>query len=135
MISVLITLLIFIGSVALSTMAILALFKYTMKRLGMREVQKDGVLLAEHGIEYVGFLWLIKLRADYADVESVELVPYHKAFLLHLRYALTSHWMCKRVCTDVVVIKLKGSRMDKTLFITPEDAAGFVDKLKAKIGL
>ena len=135
MISVLVTLLVFVGSIALCTFAVLTLFRYLMKWLGMREVQKDGVLLADQGIEYVGFIWLIKHSASYTDIETVEFVSYPKAWFLYFRYGPTGQWMCKQVGTDVVVIRLKGLRMTKTLFVTPENASEFVDKLKVKMSI
>jgi hypothetical protein len=131
--SVLAQLFVIFASLALCTIAVLMFFKYTMKWLGMTDVQKEGVLLTATGIEYVGFMWLIKLKANYTDVESVELIPYHKAWLRSSFLVGNCRWLCKRVASDVVAIRLKGGRKNETLLLTPEDPALFISMLRSKL--
>jgi hypothetical protein len=96
---------------------------------------RDGVILAQDGIEYLGFLWIVKLKASYADIEDIELLPYYTGLMsvMFFRYGLTPHWICKRSFCDIVVIKLKGYRMYKNLLFTPKDAATFIAQLKSRI--
>jgi len=131
--SVLVQLFVFIASLALCVTTVLMLFKYAMKRLGMTDVQKEGIILTATGIEYVGFLWLIKLKANYTDVESIELVPYYKAWMWSSFLVGNCRWLCKRVASDVVAIRLKGGRKKETLLVTPEDPALFISTLRSKL--
>ena len=67
-----IMLLLLLGSVAVATAAVLLLFRCYANVFGLREVLKDGVILTEKGIEYLGFLWLVKLEGKYDEVELVD---------------------------------------------------------------
>jgi hypothetical protein len=128
-------LLILVVSVALATTLILVLFRFATKLLGLQQVLKDGVVLTESGLEYLGFLWIVKMKAHYTDVESVELLPYNTGLIsfISFRYGFTSHWICKRTFSDVVLISLKGSRVYKKLLLTPKDAPAFVEQLRLRI--
>jgi hypothetical protein len=128
-------LLILCVSVALATTLILVLFKFVTRLLGLQQVMKDGVVLTENGLEYLGFLWVVKMKANYTDVESVNVLPYHIGLISFIlfHYGFTSHWICKRTCCDIVLISLKGSRIYKKLLFTPKDAPVFVEELQQRI--
>ncbi len=91
--------------------------------------------MTENGLEYTGFLMLFKLKVEYADIESVELYPYHKGILKCLisYNGIRSHWIRRRMCGDIVVISLAGSRIYKFLLFTPNDAQAFVEQLRIRI--
>jgi hypothetical protein len=128
-------LLILVASVALATTLVLVLFRFATKLLGLQQVLKDGVVLTESGLEFLGFLWIVKMKAHYTEVESVELLPYYTGLIsfIFFRYGFTSHWICKRTFSDIVLINLKGSRIYKNLLFTPKDAPAFVEQLRRRI--
>ncbi|HEY1718144.1 MAG TPA: hypothetical protein VGH42_07595 [Verrucomicrobiae bacterium] len=130
----LVILLIFFGSVALVAVITLTLFRFFTRLLGLKQVIKEGVVLTDDGLEYLGFLWLGKLKASYVDVESVEVLPFSKGLIsiLFFRYGLSSHWIGPRLFREMVAIKLKGQRVYKYLLFTPMDARVFAEKLKSR---
>jgi len=128
-------LLIFLGGAALVAVIVLTLFRSFAHLFGLKQVIREGVVLSDNGLEYLGFLWIGKLKASYADVESVEVLPFSKglASIPAFRYGLSSHWIGPRLFKEIVVIKLKGSRVYKYLLFTPMDPAMFVEQLRSRI--
>jgi hypothetical protein len=129
-------LLIFLGSLAVATLVVLSMLKLIIRRLGIGQLIREGVVLTDNGLEYLGFLWLVKRKVSYAGVESVEMVPYFKAFLssVFYRYGLSPIRRGTGALSKMVVIKLKTRHSFKYPLCTPEDASGFVGKLNSLIG-
>lgn len=130
-----IILVIFLASVAVVAVATLGLFRFISLKLGLKQVFDEGVVLTENGLEYLGFALLWKMRASYADVESVAIVPYFRALIsgIFYRYGMSALWIWTRPSHQVVVIKLKGRRFYKYILFAPKDASAFVQQLKSRI--
>jgi hypothetical protein len=130
-------LLIFLGCLAVATFVVLSLLKFAIRRLGIGQLIREGAVLTDNGLEYLGFLWLVKHKATYADVESVEITPYFKGYLsfVSYHYGLSPLWRGSRAVSKIVVIKLKTSRSSKCLLCTPKDSSTFVEQLKSRIKL
>jgi hypothetical protein len=129
--SISVLLILFCG-VALIATLIVVLFKLTAKLLGVQQVVGDGIVMTETGLEYGGFL---KLKANYADIESVELLPFNVGFFKCMFYynGFRSHWIRRTMFGDIVVITFKGSRIYKNLLFTPKDAPAFIEQLQRRI--
>src|SRR5947209_4002608 len=91
-------LLIFWGSVIVVAVITLTVFRFISRRLGLKQVLAEGVVMTENGLEYLGFAFLWKMKASYQDVESVESPPFVKglASAMFFRYGMSSLWICTR---------------------------------------
>lgn len=130
-----IVLVIFLASVTLVAMVTLGLFRFMSLKFGLKQVHEDGVALTKNGLEVLRIFGLGKMRLNYADVESVELLPSYKGPLatLLLRYRMSARWIGTRLFGQIVVIKLKGPRLFKYLLATPKEASAFVQQLRSRI--
>lgn len=128
-------LLIFLGSVALVAIVTMALFRFVTRSLGLKQVIEEGVVMTENGLEVLRFFGIGKMKVNYADVESVEVLPYYRGPLatLRLRYGMSARWIGTRLFHEIVVIKLKGPRVFRYLLSTPKNGPAFVEQLKARI--
>ncbi len=110
-------------------------FRYATRSVRLRELVQEGVLLTEKGLEFPRSFLIGTLKVNYADVESVELIPFYKALvsILCFRYGVSVRSACTRLFHEIVVVKLKGPRLIKYQLLTPKDPAAFVEKLNSRI--
>lgn len=127
-------LLMFLGSVVLVVVVTVVLFRLVTCSLGLKQVLEDGVALTEDGLEVLRFFGIGKMKLNYADVESVELLPYRGPLPeLHPRFRMSARWIGTRPFHQVVIIKLKGPRFFRYLLSTPKNGPAFVEQLKSRI--
>src|SRR5258708_6397812 len=79
-------------SLVLVILIAIAGFKLSSQSYRRSQLRADGAELTESHLELPGFLWLSKVRLSYADIESVELLPFTKgvASLLLFRYGIST---------------------------------------------
>jgi hypothetical protein len=129
----LIMLILLVFGVAILTALVIGSFLYLCKVRGMLQVVREGVVMAEDGIEYAGFMRLYKLHASYHEVKSVKLLPYHVAYFSYITFRYgPCRWLCNRLFSDVVLIELSNSKLCKYILFTPADCAGFMEKIRQK---
>jgi hypothetical protein len=58
-------LLIFVGSVAVATLLVVGLLKLAIHCLGIGHLIREGAVLAENELEYLGPLWVVKRKANF----------------------------------------------------------------------
>jgi hypothetical protein len=128
-------LLMFLGGVALVAVVVTFLFRTIIHKLRLEGVVQEGIIMTESGLEFLRFFGFGKTRVKYADVESVELLPFYKGPIaaLRLRYGMSARWIGTRLFNQIVVIKLRGPRMFQYLLATPNDPSGFAQQLKTRI--
>ena len=102
----------------------------------MRELARKGVLLGEDSFELTCYLRMGSMRLRYADVRSVQVLPYHRylAGLLLRHYGLRSwcgspFWPFRKV----VVVELGGRRVFRYQLFAPRDATGVAAELWARV--
>lgn len=128
--------LIVIASVAIIAVVTLFSFRLIVRKLGVKELIEEGVLLTENGIEFPRFIFAGKCSVEYGDIESVELLHFPQTLLARVRYgpsvssAPSARW---DFLGDTVMVKLKAPSFIQYYLFTPHDPAGFASKLKSQI--
>jgi hypothetical protein len=79
-------LLIFAGSVALVAFVTLKVFRLLTGALGLKEVLQEGFVMTDNGLEILGMFLIGKRKIPYADIKSVEFVPYKMEIVGQLRF-------------------------------------------------
>lgn len=99
------------------------------------QMREDGAEFSARHLELPGFLWVFKVRLSYADIESVQLVPFTKALisLLCLRYGISTRLIFTRLFSAIVVIKLKAPHFFHYVMITPKNPSRFVEQIQSRI--
>src|SRR5690242_14995252 len=75
-----------VAIVAMVAVATVVLMRYVLGKLGIKELVNEGIVLTENGIEFPRFVLMGRSMAGFADIESVELVPFPRSLTLRLRY-------------------------------------------------
>lgn len=102
----------------------------------MEDMVNEGIVLTENGIEFPRFGIMGVSKANYEDIESVELVPFPKSLTLRLRYSPSvistpsGRW---KFSLGTVVIKFKPPYAFQYHLFTPTDPAQLVKELKSRI--
>jgi hypothetical protein len=128
-------LLVILGSVALITVVTVGAMRFLTRASKSEQLHEDGIVLTEDGIEFLDFCWLGKTKVTYSELESVELIPFHKVLfsMLVFRYGLSLRAIYTRLPGQFVLVKLKGPRVFTRLLFTPKNPSVFVEQLKARI--
>ncbi len=69
-------------SVCLIAFVTVVLLRFMMRKLGIKELVEEGIVLTETGIEFPRFPFFGRSKASYKEIESVELVPFPKSLML-----------------------------------------------------
>jgi hypothetical protein len=122
-------------SVALIAVITVIVFRFFARTFGMEKVVEEGAALTENGLEFLSPFGLGKTTIIYANVESVELLPYYKGLfsIMLFRYGMSARWICTRFFSEIVVVKLREPRVFQHLLFTPKNPRSFVDELKSRI--
>jgi hypothetical protein len=129
-------LLVFGGAVLVSVVAV-ALMRYFYRVSGHEQVYKNGIVITETGIEYLGFPFLGTRKKTFNEIDSVELSPYFKVAIsaLLLRYGLNTNRVPPNFFGDILVIGFKHPNPVRYLFFcAPKDAVDIYEQLKSRIG-
>ena len=124
-----------VGSVILITIATVAIMRFTMRVSGTKQLHEDGIVVTDNGIEYLDFFWFRRAKASFSDIESVKLLPSHKAFLsaLLFNYGFSIRVIHTRFSKERVLVKLKGPRFFEYLLFTPRNPRFLVEQLSDRI--
>jgi len=122
-------------SLVLAVLIVVAWLKLSNRSYRVGQLRVDGAALTESHLELPGFLWLSVVRFTYADIESVERLPFAKGVisLLLFRYGISTRLIFTRLFQEIVVIKLKAPSFFKYVMITPRNAAAFVEQLQSRL--
>lgn len=123
-------------SVALVAVITLFVFRFLARSLGVRELVEGGVLLTESGIEFLKFSGLGKIKVNYSEVASAEMLPFFNGLISiwGFRYGLSVRWILTgNFSGKIVVVRLKGRRVSEYLCFIPKNAPAFVEQLKSRI--
>jgi hypothetical protein len=133
--SALLILLVVFGSAALVAVVTVALMRYSVRLSGHEQVFKNGIVMTDSGIEYLGFLYTGTRKAAYSEIDSVELSPYYKVAIsaLFFRYGISATKIPPYFFGKILVIRLKHPNPIEYHFFTPRDAAGFFEQLTSRI--
>jgi hypothetical protein len=124
---------------ALATIGGIALMRRYIRSSGHEHVINNGIVVTDDGIEYPGFLLWGTRKKEYAEIDSIDLIPYYKFVFLNMRQRF-GHWTelirgmsGGSLLGDIVVIKIKNPEATKHLLFQPKDAAGIHEQLKNRI--
>lgn len=132
-----IILLVILGALVLMGVGIVAVFRFVTRKLGIKELVDEGVLLTDSGIEFPRFPFMRRGRARYDEIESVELVPFPQNLLLRMRYGpsvasnVSAQWL--GLFREAVVVKLRPPRLIQYYMFTPSDPVALANELKSRI--
>src|SRR5271156_5657825 len=74
-------LLVVVGSMALVGVITVALLRFVTRRLGLKEVFEEGLILTDDGLEHLGLHGLGKVKVPYQDVESIEIFRFFQGWM------------------------------------------------------
>lgn len=123
-------------SVIMVSVTTVFLLRLYVRKFGIEEMVDEGVVLTESGIEFSRFIIFGKRRVNYADIESVEFIPFPNSLFLSLRYGtsvqghLPGRW---NLFLGTVVVKLKPSYFIRHHLFKPSNPAEFADELRSRI--
>jgi len=109
--------------------------RFIARKFGVTEIMNNGVVLTPEGIKYMGFFFTGTRKRTFAEIKSVELVPYFNVVIsmLLFRYGLNCAKVPPNFFGEIVVIRLKRANPYEYLFFTPKNASSFVEQLKQQI--
>jgi hypothetical protein len=122
-------------SVAVVALLTITVFRFVIRKLGIKELVEEGIVLTESGIEFPRFMYLGRCKASYQQIESVELVPFPKNLTLRLRYGtLVSSGAARwNPCLDTIVIKLKPPCFIECHIVTPSNPTALFERIKSRM--
>jgi hypothetical protein len=125
----------FLIALIILALAIIWVIKAGLRLAGLKEVIEKTVVLTDAGIEYYGFPFIRKLKLNYSEIASVELLSSHLAAIKKTicNYSLSVATRPSRLHGEVVAVKLKNPRPFEYLLFTPPNAKGFVEELQQRI--
>jgi hypothetical protein len=128
-------LLLAVASVIFVTILTVATLRFFIRKSGTGSLYENGVVLTDHGIEFLRFFWIGKAKAKYDEIQSVELLPLDglPTFLKVFHYGLLMRWIYTRPSGQLVVIKFKTPRLFPYLSCTPKNPQLFVEQLQSRI--
>ena len=125
------------GIIALAAILAITLTRYFYRAAGHEEVYKNGIILTESGIEYLGFPLTGTRKKTFDEIDSVELSSYFKVAIsvLFFRYGLNINRVPPNFFGKILVIGFKHPNPFRYLFFcAPKDAADIHEELKSRIG-
>ena len=131
---------IFLAAAALVAVITLTVFRFLARRCGMKQLFEDGAVLTEDGIEYLGFFMFGRSKVTFAEIESVEVIPFYKAMfsILFFRPDFSVRNIRTRFSRDFVHVTLR--RIPRWyelyfhhLLFTPAHPAEFVERLRSRL--
>lgn len=125
-----------VACVIVVAIAAILLFRFIIRRLGAGEMVNNGIVLTENGIEFSRFLFMGRSKVSYADIESVEIVPFPRNLTLRMRYGPSvasypgASW---NLYQDTLAIKLKQPCTFQYHLFHPMNPAEVAEKLRSRI--
>ena len=123
--------------IALAATLAVALMRFFYRVSGHERVYKNGIVMTEGGIEYLGFPFTGTRKKTFDEIDSVELSPYFKVAIsaLCFRYGLNTNRVPPNFFGDILVIGFKHPNPFRYLFFcAPKDAAAIYEQIKSQIG-
>jgi hypothetical protein len=130
-------LLVLAAGAAFIAVAAIFLLRLVIRKLGIKELVDEGIVLTENGIEFPRFFFISRARVGYDEIESVELVPFPNKLFLRFKYGPSVSSMPSAAWSgffrDTVVIKFKSPHFIQYRLFTPSKPEVLVEKLRSKI--
>jgi hypothetical protein len=123
--------------IALTAVIAVALMRYFYRVSGHEQVYKNGIVMTQGGIEYLGFLFTGTRKKAFDEIDSVELSPYFKVALsaLFFRYGMNTNRVPPNFFGNILVVGFKHPNPFRYLFFcAPKDAADIYEHIKSQIG-
>lgn len=124
-----------LGIPVLIALALVALVRCFYRICGHEHVYKNGIVVTQTGIEYLGFLFTGTRKIAFSEIASVELLPYSEVAIrwLSFRYGLNTGRVPPSLFGNVLVVGFKTARPFRYLFFAPRDGAVICEQLKKRI--